>query len=63
MVLNVCLMWSEGESCLQANLCLLQVSAFHEHYTQVVLALDVVWINLQYPAHRVMNTKWLVMRE
>ena len=63
MVLNVCLMWSEGESCLQASLGLLEVSAFHKHHTQVVLALDVVWINLQYPADRVVNTKCLVMRE
>ena len=63
MVLNVCLMWSEGESCLQASLGLLEVSAFHKHHTQVVLALDVVWINLQYPADRAVNTKCLLMRE
>ena len=63
MVLNVCLMWSQGQGCLQASPGLLEVSAFHKHYTQVVLALDVVWINLQYPADRVVNTKCLVMRE
>ena len=63
MVLNVCLMWSKGQGCLQASLGLLQVSALHKHYTQVVLALDVVWINLQYPAHRVVNTKCLLIRE
>ena len=63
MVLNVLLMWSQGQGCLQASLGLLQVSAFYKHDTQVVLALDVVWINFQYPADRVMNTKCLVMRE
>ena len=62
MVLNVLLMWSQGQGCLQASLGLLQVSAFYKHDTQVVLALDVVWINFQYPADRVMNTKCLVMR-
>ena len=63
MVLNVCLMWSQGQGCLQASLGLLQVYAFHKHYTQVVLSLDVVWINLQYPADGVMNTKCLGMRD
>ena len=49
MIPDVLLPRCEGQGKLQALLALLQLSPLHVHHAQVVLALHVLRVDLQYP--------------
>ena len=49
MVPDVLLARGQGQHGLQTGLALLQLSSLHVNHTEIVMALDVVGVYLQYP--------------